>query len=218
MQHFPIHRVMAAVRDECRQWMTPAVSLIAEQLKSPFTVLIACLISLRTKDVVTAAAAARLFEQAATPEAMLGLAEEEIATLIFPAGFYRTKARQIRNICQILVDRFAGAVPEQIDQLLALPGVGRKTANLVITLGYAQPGICVDTHVHRITNRWGYVTTRTPEQTEMALRATLPPEYWIEINDLLVCYGQHRCVPVSPFCSLCILYRWCQRKGVVRYR
>lgn len=218
MQRFPIHHVMAALREECRQWATPAVTVIAEQLKSPFTVLVSCIISLRTKDAVTAAASARLFERARTPETMLDLAEDEIAALIFPAGFYRTKARQIKSICQRLVDQFAGVVPAQLDQLLTLPGVGRKTANLVVTLGYAQPGICVDTHVHRITNRWGYVATRTPDQTEMALRATLPPEYWIEINDLLVCYGQNRCVPVSPFCSACRLSQWCERVGVERNR
>lgn len=209
---------MASLREECRQWATPAVTVIAEQLKSPFTVLVSCIISLRTKDVVTAAASARLFERARTPETMLELAEDEIAALIFPAGFYRTKARQIKCICQRLVDQFAGVVPAQLEQLLTLPGVGRKTANLVVTLGYAQPGICVDTHVHRITNRWGYVATRTPDQTEMALRAMLPPEYWIEINDLLVCYGQHRCVPVSPFCSVCRLSQWCERFGVARNR
>ncbi len=213
-----IHRVMALLREDCCQWATPAVTVVAEQMRNPFTVLISCIISLRTKDAVTAAASARLFEQACSPGPMLDLSEEEIASLIFPAGFYRTKARQIRAICQTLLDQFDGRVPDEIDQLLLLKGVGRKTANLVITLGYGKPGICVDTHVHRITNRWGYVATRTPEQTETALRLCLPLEHWIEINDLLVCYGQHRCLPVSPYCSLCRLWPWCDRVGVERSR
>lgn len=218
MDNDAIHRVMSTLRQECCQWATPAVTVVAEQLRTPFTVLISCIISLRTKDAVTAAASARLFEQARDPQPMLGLTEEEIAALIFPAGFYRTKARQIRTICQTLLDQFDGQVPDEIDQLLQLKGVGRKTANLVVTLGYGKPGICVDTHVHRITNRWGYVATRTPEQTEAALRACLPAQYWIEINDLLVCYGQHRCLPVSPFCSVCRLQAWCDRVGVERSR
>lgn len=218
MQSELIHQVMTAVRQECRQWVTPAVSVIAEQLRSPFTVLVSCIISLRTKDAVTAAASMRLFERARTPEAMVRLSEEEIAALIFPAGFYRTKARQIRGISQQLVDQSGAEVPDRLESLLALPGVGRKTANLVITLGYGKPGICVDTHVHRITNRWGYVETRTPDQTEMALRGKLPTEYWIEINDLLVCYGQNRCLPISPYCSSCVLAVWCDRVGVERSR
>lgn len=218
MQNDAIHSVMAILREECRQWATPAVTVIAEQLRTPFTVLISCLISLRTKDAVTAAASLRLFERAHDPGAMLALAESEIASLIFPAGFYRTKAHQIKEICQRLVDEFAGRVPDRLDQLLSLKGVGRKTANLVVTLGYGKPGICVDTHVHRITNRWGYVATRTPDQTEAALRSCLPREYWIEINDLLVCYGQNRCLPVSPICSACKLVTWCDRVGVGRNR
>jgi len=218
MQSEAIHRIMATLRAECRQWSTPAVTVIAEQLRTPFTVLISCLISLRTKDAVTAAASARLFDRACTPETMLLLSEQEIAVLIFPAGFYRTKARQIRAICQGLLDQFAGRVPDQLDQLLLLPGVGRKTANLVVTLGYGKPGICVDTHVHRIVNRWGYIATRTPDQSEFALRAKLPAEYWIEINDLLVCYGQNRCLPVSPLCSCCRVSEWCDRTGVGRTR
>lgn len=171
MQKDAMHRIMEIVRSECRQWATPAVTVIAERLRSPFTVLVSCLISLRTKDSVTAAASARLFECARTPQDMLGLSEQEIATLIFPAGFYRTKARQIREVSRCLVEQHAGRVPDQIDQLLMLKGVGRKTANLVMTLGYGKLGICVDTHVHRIMNRWGYVATRTPDQTEAVLRS-----------------------------------------------
>ncbi len=218
MQNDVIHQVMATLRQECRQWDPPAVTVVAEQLRTPFTVLISCVISLRTKDAVTAAASARLFAEAADPAALLSLREEKIAQLIYPAGFYRTKARQIRDICQTLQDAYGGKVPAQLDRLLALKGVGRKTANLVVTLGYGLPGICVDTHVHRITNRWGYVTTRTPDETETALRAKLPSEYWITINDLLVCYGQHHCLPRSPFCSSCRLAGWCERRLVERSR
>lgn len=218
MQHDDIHCIIPILRTECRQWATPSVTVIAEQLRSPYTVLVSCVISLRTKDAVTAEASARLFRKASTPQAMLALSKEEIASLIFPAGFYRTKARQIREMSGVIMERFGGQVPDQIDQLLTLKGVGRKTANLVVTLGYNKPGICVDIHVHRITNRWGYVATKTPDQTEAALRARLPQEYWIEINDLLVCYGQNRCVPVSPFCSRCALTAWCERVGVERSR
>jgi endonuclease-3 len=218
MQQETIHHVIQVLRAECRQWATPSVTVIAEQFRSPYTVLVSCIISLRTKDAVTADASARLFKSASTPQAMLALSEEEIATLIYPAGFYRTKARQIWEMTHALVERFGGRVPDQLDQLLSLKGVGRKTANLVVTLGYGKPGICVDIHVHRIMNRWGYVATKTPDQTEAALRSRLPQEYWIEINDLLVCYGQNCCVPVSPFCSRCLVSDWCERIGVGRTR
>lgn len=218
MQQETIHHVIQVLRAECRQWATPSVTVIAEQFRSPYTVLVSCIISLRTKDAVTADASARLFKSASTPQAMLALSEEEIATLIYPAGFYRTKARQIWEMTHALVERFGGRVPDQLDQLLSLKGVGRKTANLVVTLGYGKPGICVDIHVHRIMNRWGYVATKTPDQTEAALRSRLPQEYWIEINDLLVCYGQNCCVPVSPFCSRCVVSDWCERIGVGRTR
>ena len=218
MQKEAIHAVMAILREECRQWVTPAVTVIAERLRSPYTVLVSCIISLRTKDAVTAVASARLFERAREPATMAQLGEDEIADLIYPAGFYRTKARQIKVMSQRLLDEFAGQVPSDLGRLISLNGVGRKTANLVITLGYGLPGICVDIHVHRITNRWGYVTTRSANQTEMVLRDILPSEYWIEFNDLLVCYGQNRCLPVSPVCSACKLISWCSRVGVDRSR
>lgn len=218
MQSEAIHAVMAVLKNECRQWETPAVTVIAERLRSPYTVLVSCVISLRTRDAVTAQASARLFERARDPATMVLLTEDEIAALIYPAGFYRTKARQIKAMSQRLLDEYAGQVPSDLAQLISLKGVGRKTANLVVTLGHGLPGICVDIHVHRITNRWGYVTTRSADQTEMVLRETLPPEYWIEINDLLVCFGQNRCLPVSPFCSACNLISWCGRVGVDRSR
>jgi len=176
------------------------------------------MLSLRTKDAVTAVASKRLFALANSPAAMLKLNTTEIETAIYPVGFYRTKARNIVTVCREIVEHYEGHVPDDIDALVALPGVGRKTANLVITLGFGKPGICVDTHVHRITNRWGYVNTKTPDQTEMALREKLPREHWIEINDELVSFGQHLCHPTSPRCSICPLTQYCDRVGVKRSR
>ncbi len=213
-----IHEAMALLRQECRQWPSPSVTVVAQQYRSPFTVLISCIISLRTRDAVTAEASERLFGRADTPQTMGRLTEEQIAALIYPTGFYRVKSQQIQAICHRLMEDFDGIVPDTIDQLTSFKGVGRKTANLVVTLGYGKPGICVDIHVHRITNRWGYVTTGTPDKTELALRQKLPPEYWIEINDLLVSYGQHRCFPATPACSCCPLASLCKRIGVLRSR
>jgi len=181
-------------------------------------VLVACIISLRTKDEVTALAAARLFARAATPGEMLSLATDEIAQLIYPAGFYHTKAAQILEISRQLVAEHDSCVPDEINDLLQFKGVGRKTANLVVTLGFNKPGICVDTHVHRICNRWGYVATKTADETERVLRDILPAEYWIEINDLLVAFGQNHCHPVSPRCSSCRLNERCPRMGVRSFR
>jgi endonuclease-3 len=177
-------------------------------------VLIACLLSLRTQDTTTGPAAARLFALADTPEAMLRLSARRIERAIYPVGFYRTKARVIRGLCRDLLERFDGRVPDDIDALLTLKGVGRKTANLVVTLGFDKPGICVDTHVHRISNRLGYVRTRTPDETETALRGKLPRRYWIGYNDLLVTFGQNVCAPVAPKCSMCPVASLCPRVGV----
>jgi len=214
MTPFDIHAAIAILRDEYRFWKTPAVTIVAQCDRSPFKVLVSCIISLRTKDEVTAQASMRLFERAATPEAMQSLPVDQVAELIYPAGFYRNKAQQIVEIAKRLVDEYGGRVPDEIDELLKFKGVGRKTANLVLTLGFAKAGICVDTHVHRICNRWGYVSTKTPDETEIALRKKLPAEYWIEINDLLVAFGQNHCHPVSPRCSTCRLAEMCAKIGV----
>ena len=192
--------------------------MIAERDRDPFRVLVACILSLRTQDTTTGPAAARLFAVADTPSAMLALPARTIERLIYPVGFYRTKARVIRGLCGDLLERFDGRVPDDIDALLTLKGVGRKTANLVVTLGYGKPGICVDTHVHRISNRLGYVRTRDPESTEMALRARLPRRYWIGYNDLLVAFGQNVCTPISPRCSTCPVNARCRRVGVTSAR
>jgi endonuclease-3 len=209
-----IHSAIPILREEYKSWKTPAVTIVAQCEHSPYKVLISCIISLRTKDEVTALASARLFARAGTPSAMTGLSAAEIAGLIFPAGFYRNKSEQILEISRRLETEYDGKVPAEIDELLKFRGVGRKTANLVVTLGFGKPGICVDTHVHRICNRWGYVATKSPEDTESALRKKLPSEYWIEINDLLVAFGQNHCHPVSPRCSICRLIPFCSRLGV----
>jgi endonuclease-3 len=217
MKKIDIHTVIAILREEYKQWQTPAVTIVA-QCNSPYKVLVSCIISLRTKDEVTASASARLFARADTPEEMSGISAAEIAEMIYPAGFYHTKSEQLVLISRQLVENYAGIVPDDIDELLRFKGVGRKTANLVLTLGFGKAGICVDTHVHRICNRFGYVTTKNPEQTEMALRSQLPPEYWIEINDLLVAFGQNHCHPISPRCSNCALPDICNRVGVTTSR
>ena len=198
-----------------RQWRVP---IVTQYRDDPFTTLISCLLSLRTQDATTAAASERLFRVARTPEALLRLDVRRIERLIYPVGFYRTKARTLRAVCQTLIDWFGGQVPDELDALLTIPGVGRKTANLVITLAFRKDGICVDTHVHRISNRWGYVRTTSPEQTEMALRRVLPRRHWQTYNDLLVSFGQHLCHPTSPWCSRCPLDHACARRGVRRSR
>jgi endonuclease-3 len=202
-------------RSSCR-----VTTLAAEQesSRSPYRLLVACVISLRTKDEVTAEASRRLFALAPDPARLAELDEDRIAEVIYPAGFYKTKARQLRRIGAILRDDFASEVPPSESDLLALPGVGRKTANLVLGLGFGIPAICVDTHVHRIANRLGLVRTRTPEQTERALSKILPRDLWIDINDLLVTFGQNRCHPVSPRCAGCVLTDLCPRIGVTRSR
>ena len=198
-----------------RRWREPIVGRYRDD---PFTTLISCLLSLRTKDETTRGASERLFRLARTPARMLTLSPATIQRAIFPVGFYRTKARTIRSVCRTLLERYGERVPDDLDELLTLKGVGRKTANLVVTLAFKKDGICVDTHVHRISNRWGYVRTKTPEKTEMALRRKLPRRYWQIYNDLLVTFGQNLCHPTSPWCSRCPLERWCAKIGVTHSR
>lgn len=209
-----VPRVRKAIQGE----RDPSVTAIARRTRSPFKVLVSTVISARTKDEVTGEASRRLFAQADTPERIAALTERRIAKLIFPAGFYKTKAKAIRALSKKLMNDFEGYVPDSIEELLTLPGVGRKTANLVITQGFGKPGICVDTHVHRVVNRLGAVKTKTPEETEFALRTVLPLKHWIEINDLLVTFGRTVCAPISPFCSICAVTKKCARTGVKRSR
>ena len=218
MTNFDIHAAMAILSETMPRFEQPLIEAMGAAYQTPFHILIATILSLRTKDTLTSLVAPRLFAVADTPAALLALDEARVAELIYPVGFYRTKARSIRQVCALLIERHGGQVPTDLDALLALPGVGRKTANLVLTMGLGLPGICVDTHVHRICNRWGYLRTKDPDKTELALRAQLPPEYWIPINGLLVTLGQNICHPTSPRCSICPVAALCRRVGVTRSR
>ncbi len=213
-----IHKIVKVLASEAPGWDVPIVTLEAETSRDPFRVLISTVLSLRTKDETTAAASRRLFKLADNPESMLKLSEKEIIEAIYPVGFYKTKAKNIHSICKDLINNYGSRVPDDIDELLKLRGVGRKTANLVVTLGYNKPGICVDTHVHRISNRFGYIKTKTPEETEFVLRDKLPKKYWIDYNSLLVAFGQHLCRPISPMCSVCPVSKFCDRVGVITSR
>lgn len=218
MKDDQIHQAMSILSHAVKAWVSPAVTIVATRDGDPFKVLVSCILSLRTRDQTTAEASARLFGIADTAAQMAQLGLDRIEEAIYPVGFYRVKARQILEICRELCEKHEGRLPDGLEELLKFKGVGRKTANLVLTLGFGKPGICVDIHVHRICNRWGYLSTRTPEQTETALRKKLPPEYWIIINDLLVTFGQNQCTPVSPRCSSCPLYSLCDRVAVIKYR
>ena len=213
-----IRKVIHLIEKEVAKWELPIVSSLAEKDSGPFPILISTILSLRTKDEVTAKAAERILALAGTPEEMLKLSEGKIIKAIYPVGFYRNKTKAILHISRELIDRFLSRVPDTIEQLLTLKGVGRKTANLVVALGYNKEGLCVDTHVHRISNRLGYVRTKTPEKTEYALREKLPSVYWLRYNTLLVAFGRHVCVPISPFCSRCPVFAYCDRVNVVRSR
>lgn len=209
-----ISEVIRLLEEHFPQWEVPIVSHLAEAQRDPFTILISTILSLRTKDEVTAVATERLFNLARSPEEMERLPDEEIRNAIYPVGFYKTKAATIKTVCRDLIDRFQSRVPDSIEQLLTIKGVGRKTANLVVSLGYGRDAICVDTHVHRISNRLGYVRTKTPEQTEYALRKKLPRPFWTVYNTLMVAFGRSVCRPISPLCSRCPLNHICGRVDV----
>jgi endonuclease-3 len=211
----PIHRFIARIETLAGPGYQGMVERVGRS--DPFLVLVSTLLSLRTRDELTEVKSRELWRHARSPAGMIRLGSARISRIIYPVGFYRRKAEQIVEISRILIDSHSGRVPDTIDELLALPGVGRKTANLVVTVGHGKPGICVDTHVHRIMNRWGYVRTRHPDETEMALRAKLDPKHWITINYLLVFFGKSVCQPVSPLCSTCPLGE-CPRTGVKRHR
>jgi endonuclease III len=219
MARFDIHHAIATLQAQAPDWTETALTTVARTMgRDPFKILIGCLLSLRTKDETTGPAAARLFALAETAEAMLQLSAEQIAQAIYPVGFYRTKATSILAICRTLMEHHGGQVPDTMEALLELKGVGRKTANLVLTMGFQKPAICVDTHVHRISNRWRYVLTKHPEDTELALRRKLPKAYWMVYNDLLVSFGQNICKPISPLCGRCPLDARCPKVGVARHR
>jgi endonuclease-3 len=184
----------------------------------PFEILVSTIISLRTRDEVTFASSERLLHRAPDPATLRELSEDEIGELIYPAGFYRTKARNLRAIAAILLEECGGSVPDTLDGLTALPGVGRKTANLVLGLGFGIPAICVDIHVHRIPNRLGWIETSSPTASEFALMELLPRRLWIPVNELLVGFGQTICTPQSPWCSRCPLRDECRQVGITRQR
>jgi endonuclease III len=218
MEDIKINDVIKILKKELAVGTMPIVSHLAENQRDPFMILISTLLSLRTKDEVTAVATDRLFTLASTPEEMLRVPLQKIAKTIYPVGFYRVKARTVHHVCRELIKRFGGKVPDDLDELLSIKGVGRKTANLVVSLAYGKEAICVDTHVHRISNRLGYVQTKTPEETEFALRAKLPRKHWIIYNTILVAFGRRTCKPVSPLCSSCSVYQYCDRVGVTTSR
>ena len=211
--------VIKMLRQATLKMEQPAVSHVVSRYgRDPFLILISCLLSLRAKDTVSLPIALKLFERAKTPEDIIKIPRSELEKLFYTIGFYRQKAKTVLEVCQELIDSFQGQVPNTLQALLSLKGVGIKTANLVLGQGFGIPAICVDIHVHRISNRLGLVETKTAEETEAALREILPQEYWIEFNYLLVMWGQNICVPVSPFCSRCVLNNICPKKGVTRRR
>lgn len=214
---FSIAEVIRKLKKTVKDFPTPSVTVIAEK-NDPFAVLVSCLISLRTRDEVTESASARLFSLAKSPAQLLKLSDSKIEKAIYPAAFFRNKTRSLKELCEVLVKDYSGKVPDTLEELLKLKGVGRKTANLTLILGHDKPGICVDIHVHRISNRWGYVNTQSPDETERVLRDILPKRFWKGYNDLLVSFGQNLCKPVSPFCTSCPLENQCPKMGVSRFR
>jgi endonuclease III len=211
--------IIEILQDATAGMVQPAATSITQQYgRNPFLILVSCILSLRTRDSVSLPASQRLFEHAQNPQALLLLSPATIAKLIYPTGFYRQKTKQILEICTILLKQYNGKVPNTYEKLIELPGVGPKTANLTLAEGFGIPAICVDTHVHRISNRLGLVATKTPEETEIALKQLLPEKYWSEYNKLMVMWGQNICVPISPKCSMCPLLPLCPQIGVTRHR
>lgn len=218
MHHFPIETVFAILKKEAQKLDVPLITFQAISGTEPFQLLIATVLSLRTKDETTSVVAEKLFKKLKKPEDFITISQKELEKLLYPVGFYKRKSQQIKEICKIVIEKYDSEVPADLEKLLSLPGVGRKTANLVLAKGFNIPAICVDIHVHRISNRLGFVKTKTPEETEMVLRKKLPKKYWIEYNDVLVAYGQGLCRPQSPWCSKCKVIKYCKRVGVTASR
>jgi len=225
LSHLPIPmndrdivRVMEILQGELDRGIPPVITRYSRKKEDPYRILIATMLSSRTADEVTEEASERLFSLASGPQEMLRLSDEAIARAIYPVGFYRIKARYVKEISRDLLERFHGKVPRSMRDLLSLKGVGRKTANLVLTLALDGEGICVDTHVHRISNRLGYISTKSPAETEKALRAKLPRKYWSDYNSVMVAHGKRTCRPISPWCSRCPVFRFCDRTGVTSSR
>jgi len=218
MKTVNIPAIMRVLKKEFESNSMPVVDLIEEQSGDPLKILIGTILSARTKDETTRDASQRLFSQVHTINDLDRLTEKHLQQIIFPVGFYRTKARHLKELPSMLRKRFDGRVPESLEDLMKLPGVGRKTANLVMAIAFKKPAICVDTHVHRICNRFGYVNTKTPFETEMALREKLPRKYWLLFNSYLVSFGQNTCRPVSPRCTVCPIRAFCNRVGVKNHQ
>ncbi len=204
-----IAAVLSILKKEMKKYKDPALTEIAERSRDPFKVLVSCILSLRTKDATTAKASGRLFALADKPQKMARLSTKQIAKAIYPAGFYRTKARRIKKICQEIVRKYEGKVPDDFDTLMEFKGVGRKTANIVMVYGFNKEGLPVDTHCHRIPNRLEWVNTKTPEKTEFALRRLMPKKYWNDFNNLFVTFGQNICLPRNPKCHACPVFDYC---------
>lgn len=211
--------IIELMRTATKDMVEPAATSITRIYgRNPFLILVSCILSLRTKDTVSLPASQRLFKYAQTPQELLTLTPNTIQKLIYPTGFYRQKTKQLLALSAILLKKYHGTVPNTYEDLIALPGVGPKTTSLVLSEGFGIPAICVDTHVHRISNRLGLVNTKTPAQTEEALKIVLPKEYWSEFNKLMVMWGQNICTPVSPKCSVCPLLPLCPQIGVTKHR
>jgi endonuclease-3 len=215
---FPIDKIIEILDVESRKWKSPVDTLVALQKHNPFLVLITTIVSLRTKDEVTIKVCEKLYEKLSKPEDILKLSVDDVSKLIYPCGFYNNKAIQIYDICHRLINEYKSIVPNEIDELTKFKGVGKKTANLVLAEGYSLPAMCVDVHVHRISNRFGYVRTKTPDETEMWLRKKLPKQYWNRYNQILVALGQSICRPISPKCSECPVLKYCKRINVKTFR
>jgi endonuclease-3 len=218
MKKFPFDEMIKTLKTFLKDDIPVVTRISKSEEGSPFLVLISTLLSLRTKDETTDKAMDRLIKRAQTPGDILDLPTEELEKIIYPVGFYRNKAKILKNVSRIILERYGGKVPDSLDELLTIKGVGRKTANLVVTEAYGKPGICVDTHVHRISNRLGIVSTKNPHKTEEELRKVLPQKYWIIYNTLLVAFGRRTCQPVSPQCSHCPISHVCKQIGVIRHR
>ncbi len=209
-----IDKIYKVLEREFTKYQAPIIDLIEMQTKDPFKILVGTILSARTKDKTTAEVTNRLFSVINKPEDFNKYSVEEIEEMIYPVGFFRNKAKQLKELPEILKDKFNDQIPDEIDDLIQLPGVGRKTANLVRAIAFKKPAICVDTHVHRISNRFGYIKTKSPLETEMALREKLPKKYWINYNSYLVAFGQNHCTPRNPKCNSCPIYDECERVGM----
>ena len=218
MKKIDIDVIYQVLQKHVKNYKTPVVDFINIQTRDPFKVLVSTILSARTNDVTTGEACQRLFKKVMSLGDLENISLKELAQTIFPVGFYNTKAKHLKELPKIIKSEFQNKIPQSVDELVKLPGVGRKTANLVVSVAFNKPAICVDTHVHKIMNRLGYIKTKTPHETENALRKKLPQKYWITINSMLVSFGQYLCRPISPHCSKCPIEKYCNKVGVKNSR